>query len=102
MGERVEFPLDEDQYKVLRESLKYSRSAAKVAGEIVLKIIEDVTKREDTAWNEAAKLCGFESFDHAHDQGKTLEISWLRKCIVVHDKVRYKPLVDDEDEDDGV
>ena len=69
-------PLDDEQYKMFRQTFKGPSVAAKLLGEMLIKLADDITEDHDKSWAIAKRLV-----DCQDDE--TISLNWIDRCIDV-------------------
>jgi hypothetical protein len=86
----TEAPLTPETRDRLRDIFDESRLLPKALAELVREACSRQLAAERGAWDECAKLVGYDTMRAANDAGFDLQISWVRNAVVL------KPLEDDE------
>ena len=68
--------LDEEQYRMFRQTFKGPTVAAKLLGEMLIKMADDITEDHDKSWDIAKRLV-----DCQYDE--TISLNWIDRCIDV-------------------
>ncbi len=79
-------PLDDEQYRELRGIFSGRSVRTSALATILEEIISRQTEREAVAWDELWRLAGYASEMAGHADGKHIGISWLGRCVEIHER----------------
>lgn len=76
--------LDRDQVRELRNMFISSEMVAEMISEMTLQIMEKRVQRQTEAWDDMAKLLGYDSTDDAHEAGLGLNMNWVTRELIAY------------------